>query len=102
MTTTTDPRPTPPGRPAPWRPRLDPRPMPNRIALSLDAGHRAMRRIRAMPCDRHHAPAGAPCWSLPADRDVTAGGFCGLRVAVSRPTGGTGPRKSRRREGKRR
>lgn len=99
---TTDPQPTPPHRPAPWRPRLDARPMPDRIALSLDAGHRTMQRILTLPCDRHHAPSGAPCWSLPTGRDGLAGGICGLRAALARPTGGTGPRKSRRWEGQRR
>lgn len=86
MTTTTDPRPGAPGRPAPWRPRIDTRPLPMTTAAahSLEEGHRAWALILRTPCSRHDASSGAPCWASPTETGGQATGACGMRVLTAR------------------
>jgi len=43
---------------------------------------RAMLHVLALPCARHAAAAGKPCWTIPRDTPGTESiGLCGERIA---------------------
>lgn len=77
---------------------------PHQPPSDLEARAKARRvllAVMAVPCPKHDAKVGQPCWTVPTDSSTTRlehQGMCGARVTAShQPPAAKRPRTTKRR-----